>query len=274
MKKALIGVGIGCALLVVVVVVVLTAGAFWVKGKAEDAVAMGKQVEAQQEKLKELDEKYPFTPPPDDQPLTLTETRLKDYLAIRASVMPVFKRFEAQGKAFEQEHKGKKESIGAAFEAAGMVTGLVSEVRAKYAEQLEARKMSPTEFHHITGAIYSAHFGTGVARMQKGQREGLEKSIASLDEQLGKEGVSDEQRGALQTSRDALQEQLDALPDDDEVEPDLEVDEANAALLAKYKVEIEKEAHPALDVFFLDGAEPAFKDMGKRFEKRLKPKQQ
>lgn len=261
MKKVLVGVGIGCGALLLIAIVALVAGGYWVKSKMGGAVEVAQEMKSQQKEIESLDAKYPFQAPPEGEALKLSEGRLKQYLAVRASVAPIFKSFELKAKDFEKKNK-KEKSLGAALEAVGMGTEMIREVRAKYLEQLEAQQMAPTEFHGITGAIYSAHLGRGMAQVQKGQREALQRTIEALDKQLSEKSLPEEQREALSEQRAAMEEQLAELPPEgEELTPELAVHEANAALLDKYKLQIEKEANPGLDVFLFgtaEGMEKAF----------------
>ncbi|MBI3181482.1 MAG: hypothetical protein HYZ28_05010 [Myxococcales bacterium] len=262
MKKVLIGLGIGCGALILLVVVATVGLGMWAKGKVKGMVEAGEQMEEQQSELKALDKKYPFTPPPKGQPLKIDDDRLTDYLAIRAGVAPVFKSFEEKSKDFEKRNRDKK-SLSAGLEAMGMVGELFRQVRAAHIEQLDAQKMSPTEYHSITAAIYTSHIGKGMAQMQRGQREALEKQVAELEQRMEDESLSDQERELIEKQIEAMEQQLESLPAGDAPSADLAVHEANAALLDKYKVQIEKEANPALDIFLLGSGE----ELGKAFER-------
>lgn len=265
MKKVLIGLGIGCGGLLLLGFIAIVAGGFWVKGKVQGAVEHAEALEGQNTQLKGLDEKYPFEPPPEGTPLKLDEQRLKDYLAVRAGVAPVYKGFETKVKEFDDKNKGTK-SLGAGLEAVGMVTELIKETRAKYLEELERQKMSPKEFHSITGAIYSSHMGKGMAEMQAGHRDALANATAQLEQRLEDKSLSEEQRQALAQQLEAMKAQAAAMPSNELPQEDLETYKANLALLEKYKVQIETEANPALDVFLLgdnEGLENAFKPLEK-----------
>jgi hypothetical protein len=263
MKKVLIGVGIGCGGLVLLAVIAVVVGALWVKGKVEGAVEQAEVLEAQSEQISALEAKYAFKAPAEGKPLRLEEGRLKEYLAVRAAVMPVFRAFEAKANAFEKKNQGTQ-SLGAGLEAMGMVAGLIRDVRARYVEELERQKMSPTEFHTITGTIYSSHIGKGMAEVHQGHREVLGKATEELERRLADDSLSGDERVLLEQQLEAVRQQADAMPSREVPREELAVYEANLALLEKYKVQIENEANPALDLFLFgenSGLENAFKPL-------------
>jgi hypothetical protein len=264
-KKVLIGVGIGCGVLVLAGIGVAVAGALWAKSKVEETTAGFERVSEQQEALAELEKSFPFEAPDEDELLQLDPKRLEAYFAIREEALPVFQRFEEKGKAFEQKH-GKNDpnspNLGAALEAVGLMGQLVADTRASYIESLQKHRMSPREFHAITGALYSTYVAGAMQGLQAAtasQRATLEKGVETLDAQLESEKLSDEERTSLQTQRDALQAQLDAAEQMvAEQKPTSEKSQAaltaNAALLEQHKERIQKAANPAFDAFVLDGS--------------------
>lgn len=264
-KKVLVGMAIGCGALLLLGMVFIAVAFFWVKHKVEGAVEVAKVAEEQQRRSQTLNEKYPFEAPPEGEPLRLEARRLEDYLAIRAAIVPVFKSFEGRAKDFQARHKGKANELGAGLEAMGMTLELIREVRQKWLEKLDERRMSPAEFHAITATVYSSYIGKGVANLQKGAREGLQKTLAELEQRLEEPNLTPEARSALEQQRDMVKEQLDSLPEKGAVEDKAKVWEANAELLEKYKVRIEHEANPALDLFLLSDG------VGESFEKGFAP---
>lgn len=267
MKKVLIGVGVGCGVLILLVIAAVVAGGFWVKSKVGNAVAASQEIEKQEQALQDLDSKYPFEPPADGQPIELEEKRVEEYLAIRTSLLPAFKSFEAKVKDLEARTQDPKQSLSAGLEMVGMTSEMLRQVRATYLEQLDAHRMSPTEFHGITAAIYSSSIGKGMAEMREAQRETLESAIAELEEQSKDPALDDAQRSALAEQLAAMKEQLAKLPPKGAPpSEDLATHKANAALLEKYKAQIEKEANPGLDFLLLgegDALQKAFKPMEK-----------
>lgn len=246
MNPALLAVGIGCGGLVVLTGIVTLVGVFWLKGRVTSAIGTVEEIAAQEERIQKLDEKYPFTPPADGKPLRLEEKRLQDYLAIRGSLVPVFKAFEAKAK--EIDARDKNQGIGTGLEALGMTGELIRDVRDTFAKELDAKRMSAKEFHTITGTIYASFVSKGVTALQEGRRESLEKTIAELDRQLAS-NIPPQSKTVVEKQREILARQLAELPDTKVPPADKAIYDANAALIEKYKEQIQKEANPALDTF-------------------------
>lgn len=257
-NPALLALGIGCGSLFLLAAIGGLIGAFWIKSKVSDAVGGIEQFAKQEEEIQALNAKYPFTPPAEGKQLRLDEKRVQDYLAIRASVVPIFTALEKESKKLDDKDQG----IGTGLKAIGMTGAFFRDVRAKYAEELANKRMSPAEFHSITGAIYSSYIGKGVADLKEGQRKALEESVANLDKAIA--SANKQMRPILEKQRDEMKEQLAKLPKT-AIDPQQKaIIDANLALLEKYKDRIEKEANPALDVFLFgdaSGIENAFKPL-------------
>jgi hypothetical protein len=255
MKKLVVGLGIGCLVLVLAGVGMVVAGGYWAKQKLGGVTASIKSsAEAQQRAQKQfakLDAKYPFTPPAKGQLLKLDEPRVQAYLGIRQSLLPVYDQFSAQAKSLDKKYKDNKpgsvtEGIAAANDAIKLYTDLVAKVRDTYAAQLDAHQMSPREFHFITATIYRSQVSQGLGQMEQTQRASLPKTIAVLEQQKSA-ATDDEQKQALQQQIDELKEQLASLPPEGQAKADQAVVDANNALIAKYKADIEKNANIGLD---------------------------
>lgn len=263
-NKALLAVGIGCGALLLMAGIVAVVGIFWVKSKVTGAIGTVEEIAAQEERLKALDTKYPFTPPARGKPLQLDEKRLQDYLAIRQALVPVFKVYEAKAKDLDARHP-KDQGIGAGLEAIGMTGELIRDIRTNFAKELDKKRMSSKEFHTITGTIYASYIGKGVAALQDGQREMLEKSIGELDKQLASKSLPAESRKLIASQREMFAKQLAELPAKATIPAaDKAIYEANTALFERYKAQIEKEANPALDAFLFgdtSGIENAFQPL-------------
>ena len=263
-NKALLVLAIGCGSVFILSAIVGVAALFWLKGRVSDAIGGFEQVAAQEERLKSLDEKYPFTPPAEGKPLRLEEKRLQEYLAVRSALVPVFQGFQAKAKDFEARH-GDKQGLGAGLEAIGMTGELIREVRDRFAKELDARRMSPKEFHAITGTIYASYLGAGMSQVQEGQREVLEKMLKTFDEQLADKKLPAQAREMITKQREQVAMQLAELPKHAISPEDKAIYEANTALLEKYKAQIEKEANPGLDALLFgdrSGLENAFQPLG------------
>jgi len=245
-KKVLIGAGIGCGLLMVIGGI----GAWYMLHKVSGVVAsaqkMGVQMQAQEEQMKALDAKYPFTAPANGEPLALSEDRLQAYLAVREAALPIFEDFKKRGNELDAKYKnaGKMEALSGAAEGMGMFTELTSKLRASYAKSLEAQKMGPAEFGAITGAIYASAMGAASA----GQREVIKKQLAGLDEKL--KTTTDPQMKAALEQQKTMFEQMQTNAPSEKAEA---VFVQNAKLTEKYKDRIEKAGNPAFDVFVMQG---------------------
>lgn len=242
-SKALLAFGIGCGALLLIVGAIFIGGAFWVKSKVSGVVGGAEEVAKQEEKLGALNKKYPFTAPPENKPVRLTEPRLGDYLDIRASLVPIYEDLMEKGKKLDS----KKESIGDGLKAIGMIGEYVVQVRAQFIAALEKKRMSPREFHAITATIYASYVGAGLA---EGQREGLESGIARIDEQLASGSVTPEMRPVLQKQRADMANRLAEMKKA-ETGAELAVYQANRALLEKHEERVKELANPAFDVFIL-----------------------
>jgi len=262
-NTALLAVGIGCGGLFLLAGIAAVIGVFWVKSKVTDAVGSVEEIAAQEQRIQALDEKYPFTPPAEGKPLRLDEKRLQDYLAIRSSLVPVFQAFEAKSKELSARTDNK--GIGAGLEAIGMTGELIRDVRERFAKELDAKRMSAKEFHTITGTIYASMIGKGMAALQDGQREALEKLQKSFDQQLASKTLPAEARKMIEQQRETVTKQLAELPSHAIAEADKPIYDANTTLIAKYKAQIDKEANPALDALLFGETgqiENAFKPLG------------
>jgi predicted ribosome quality control (RQC) complex YloA/Tae2 family protein len=247
-SKALKIVGIGFGVVALLLVVAAVAGGFWAKNKLQGVAEWGQKVERQNKELKKLDEKYTFAAPPKDQPVRLSEDRVKKYLAVRHELQPVLKKYEEKGQKFDKK-PDERASVSEAFEAAGMMGDMMTELRAAFIEQLDKNQMSPREFHATTAAIYTATWGQATTEMEAAQKEALEAQIKEYEEQLKEGSLPPEAKKEME---DTLAEQKQQLAEVSK-EPKQnatsnEIIIANAKLLEGYKDQVEKGAN-----LFLDG---------------------
>lgn len=251
MKKVLIGVGIGCGVLLLLVVGAVVAGGMFVKSKVEGMAAGAEKMEAQSKELNELDRDFPFEVPPEGTPVKLDQARVEQYLAVRAALAPVLKKYDEKGKQFENK-KQEDVSFSDATAALGMTFEMVQELRSAFITELKKQKMSPKEFHATTQAIYSSAFGEGMVEMAKANEQALTESITALEQDLKDESLSAEDRQALEEqlegARADLEEAKKAVND---APGAAEINAANAKVLATYKERIAAEANPVLDGLLL-----------------------
>jgi hypothetical protein len=268
MKKLLIGLGIGCGVLVVVGILVVVAGGFWLKRKAgaklDSLKQAGVEMKLQEEALKQLDSDFPFSPPPEGELMKLDEARLQEYIAIRKEALPVYKEYEEKSKAFDtRTSKGKDVGIGDVMEGMGMVTGFMMKLRTTFISSLRAHRMSPREFHTTTATVYSTYMHKGMQAAGQATdeaREKIQKEMGELNDRMNEPGLTEDAKAAIQNAIDELQKSLDSLPaSSGGAGAGGAVTDANAALLEKYKADVELAANPAFDIFIAND------DMSKAF---------
>jgi hypothetical protein len=253
-NKVLVGVGIGCGVLVLLGVIVGGVGFFWAKKTFGGAVEAGQQMAAQENDLKALEKSYPFTPPAEGELLVLQESRLNDYFAVREAALPLFKDFEKKAEGFQQE--GETANITEGLQASAMVAQLISQTRGVYIESLKKHRMSPREFHTITGTIYASAIGDSMGQVNQGLAEQRAQSAQALEElraKLADSNLSEEERSTLEQEQTMLQDQLDALAEAENT-ADVRLDKkaqgvasANVTLLKKFDERIKNAYNPAFD---------------------------
>jgi len=258
-NKVLVGVGIGCGVLVLLGVIAAGAGLFMFKKTFGGAIEAGQQMAAQVDDLKALEKSFPFKAPAEGEVYALQEARLNDYFSIREAALPVFKEMEQKADGLD---KGEQTSISDGFKASAILAEFLSKTRGVYIENLKKHRMSPSEFHAITTAIYSSAIADSMGQMNKAlaeQREQSEKMLADLREQLADDNLSEEERTNLEQQESTIQAQLDAMA---EMEggaggmPQLDekaqgVAAANVELLQKYEERIKTAYNPALDALLM-----------------------
>jgi hypothetical protein len=249
MKKLWIGLGIGFGVLVLAGVIALVAGGLWLKGKvqgvAEESRAFGEALEKTEARATALNERFTFAAPPKGVPVAVAESRLHEYLAVRAALQPVYRTYEAKAKALK-ESAGEHPGPGDAFRAMGTLSGFLAELRTTWLDALEKERMSPREYHAITAALYTSHWGTAMGELRREQRPALEEMKKSLEVQLA--SASGEAKGMIETQLATVKEQLAALPAAAAPTPAEAIHRANRDLYTKYQKEIEEQAAHGLDV--------------------------
>lgn len=249
MKKVLIGAGIGCGALVVIAIVGVMVAGMWAKGKVENLADRADVMDKQEQRVAEMNKKYSFTPPAKGLPVELTDSRIQDYLAIRASLTPVFKDYETKAHAKGFDKHDKDPSITDAMEAGGMIMDLLRDVRVKWLTELDQKRMSPAEFHAITAAIYTSGLGAAMDGMADQQRAALEQMKQSVEQQMNNPNVPQEQKDEMKESLAELNKQLAALPPRGAAPSEAtKLHVANAKLVEKYKKQIEDDANMGLDM--------------------------
>ncbi|WP_224248314.1 hypothetical protein [Hyalangium gracile] len=255
MNKVLVGVGIGCGAIVVIGVVAVVAGGIWAKGKLEDVAQEmnqgGEKMQSLEQRVAEMNQRYSFAAPPKGQPLRLTEERLQEYLAVRASLKPVLDDFQVKAKNFAPP-KGEQPNLGKSIQALGMMTNLRADLSAKWLDALDERKMSPREFHAITAAVYTSEWSKAKGELPKHQRTMLEQLRSGYQKQAEDSSLTEDKREWARQQIADVDRKLSALPAANTPPPESQkVYEANAALAQKYKKKIEEASSAGLDVLLV-----------------------
>lgn len=255
MKKILIGAAIGFAALVLISVVV---GGMWAKSKVDSFIggveAVSNHAEETEKRVTVLNEKFAFKKPAKGVPVSLTERRLEEYLAIRAALQPVYATFEKKSKELETS-AGSKPGLGTAMAAMGQLATFVQSLHETWLDQLESKKMAPAEYHSITAALYTSNWGVAAGEMVKQQRPMFEQLKSSLEEQL--EATEDsEGRRFIEEQLASVKTQLAALPPADAAPTAAQkVHQANHLLYEKHKDKIEGYTMQGLDFMLLGTGE-------------------
>ena len=261
-NKVLVGVGIGCGTLVLLGMIGVGAGAFWLKRQVGDAVSnmaeSGQKMQAMGQDLQALEKSHPFTPPPEGEVLALSEERLLSYLAVRETALPVYTEFQKQAEALEAQDENKDNpGLGAAMQAAGLLTELMTKVQGAYIEGLKKQGMSPREFRTITQTLYSSMVTGVVDQAQKAGAAARQEALESVREQMKDPSLTEEQLAEMKEHEQAL---LDSAEDPEGGEGAPVLSEAskaaaaaNLVLMNKYQERINSAGSLAMDTMLFSG---------------------
>ncbi|WP_257453037.1 hypothetical protein [Archangium lipolyticum] len=256
-KKVLVGVGIGCGSLVLLAVIGVGVGAWWLKRQVGDSMSSmmeaGQKMQAMGQELAQLERQHPFKAPPEGEVLEISEARMLDYLGVREAVLPAFAEFEKQSQSFEEQHKDSKEAdFGAAMQATGMMTGLLTQVHGSYIEGLKKHRMSPGEYLAITQTLYASEM-TGTTEQEREEMAAArDEALLEVSEKLQDETLDAEQRAELEEEM----RQLVSMGEEAAQAPALSEASkaavaANLKLLEKHKERIERAGNVGLDAVLL-----------------------
>lgn len=254
MKKVLIGLGIGCGSLLVIGAVAAVGFTYWAKGRMEEGgLSMekleetGRRTQAVQKRVGSLNQKYPFQAPPKGHPVRVEEDRLKEYLAVRAALVPAYQEFEQKMKAL-QPKEGEQPDLSAGFKMFGVIGELSTTLQEKWVAELDQRRMSPREYGAITAALYTSGLGQVAMQANEVQRAALLESKQQLDRRAADRRLTKAQRDEIRNQAKEIEAQIAALdtPSAGQVEI-RKLHEHNAQLAEKYKADLDGYANPALD---------------------------
>src|SRR5207302_6416510 len=134
------GCGIAVLLAGVVAIVGLGAGAYWVKGKAQqyagDITAKAQEIG----KYEQEANRNPFSAPPDG---VIDEPRLLKFLDVRKAIYAVYEQHKPEIEEMERRPQDKKQpSLGDVVEFGGKFARLTSDIRLAQAKALAQAGMS------------------------------------------------------------------------------------------------------------------------------------
>jgi hypothetical protein len=155
---AKIAIGCGCVVLAgtVAVMAVVGAGAFWAKGKIEEASSSIEAMTAQSEEADRFAQKAnanPYTPSADG---VIVEPRLLKFLDVRRQVFAVYERYRPELEEIQKksEKAGDKLSPGELWSAGGSLVKMAGDIRLAQMKALAEIGMSEDEYRDIQMAVY------------------------------------------------------------------------------------------------------------------------
>lgn len=191
---AKIAIGCGCALVLgaAVVVGVLGVGAWWAKGKIEDASVGLAGLTAQAEEIDRFAQQAnanPYTPPEGG---VIPEPRLVKFLETRRQVHSVYERYESVLRDVQRkaDSASDKLTLSELWSAGGALATAASEIRLAQMKALAGEGMSEAEYRDIQLAVYKSAWASE-AETSSGQlpAEAVSESISQAAEQV-REAVS------------------------------------------------------------------------------------
>ncbi|HXB55867.1 MAG TPA: hypothetical protein VN461_13850 [Vicinamibacteria bacterium] len=190
-----IAIGCGIAVLVggAVVIVGLGAGAYWVKGKAQqfagDITAKAQEIA----KYEKEANRNTFSPPPDG---VIAEPRLLKFLDVRKAIYAVYEQHKAEIDELQHRPKDSKQpGLGDVMELGGKLARLTSDIRLAQAKALAGTGMSDREYRYLQQAVYQTAWASQIQK-ETGQQP------AQLMEQALKQ-AGDATQEAMQRAQQA-----------------------------------------------------------------------
>lgn len=242
-------IAIGClvALLAagIVVVVVLGAGAFWLKGKAQE---IGGNISAKTNEIAVYEKQAnanPFTRPDDG---VVQEARLVKFLEVRRQVFTVYEQHKADFEAMDK----KKE---AGFSDLMKFGGLLGDIKLAQAKGLAAAGMSESEYAFMIESIYKSGMASGFEKETGKQLSQYAQDALKQAQEAARQGSEAARKsgvpGAQGVSPEDLEKMQKELDDSSSGLHSLDVPKANIELFRKYEPEIKKYAMGGLEMIGL-----------------------
>jgi hypothetical protein len=142
------------------------AGAWWAKGKLEEASAGIDRMTAESEEISRLQKQAnanPYTPPADG---VIGEPRLLKFLEARRQVHAVYGRYESELRELQKkaESPNDKLTLSELWSAGGSLTRMAGTIRLAQMKALVEVGMSESEYRDIQLAVYASAWASASER--------------------------------------------------------------------------------------------------------------
>ena len=236
---AKIAIGCGCVVLLgaAAAIGVLGAGAWWAKGKIQEAsVGLDKMTAATEEieRFEKQANANAYTAPADG---VIREARFLKFMDTRKQVYAVYEQHEAELRELQQkaESPTDKLTLSEVWSAGGALAQVAGALRLAQMKALAAAGMSEEEYRDIQMAVYKSAWASE-AESESGRlpAEAVSESMSEAAKQMQGAGqLSDEDARRLQQGMKRL---------GDETGEALHVPRANVELFRRHKADIKKYA--------------------------------
>jgi hypothetical protein len=252
---AKIAIGCGCVVLLgaAAVVGVLGVGAWWAKGKIEEAsVGIDKMTKASEEieRFEKRANANPYTPPADG---VIHEARFLKFMDTRKQLYAVYEGYEAELRDLQKKADSStdKLTLSELWSAGGSLAEMAGAIRLAQMKALAAAGMSESEYRDIQLAVYkSAWASEAESESGKLPAEAVSESMSEAGKQM-KDAMQSGAEAARQqgvpgagqlSEQDArkLQEGMEQLGE--QTGEALRVPRANVELFRKHQADIKKYA--------------------------------
>jgi hypothetical protein len=157
---AKIAIGCGCVLLLgaAVLVAVLGVGAWWAKGKVEQASVGLEKMTAASEEIERFEKQAnanPYTPPADG---VISEARFLKFMDVRKQVYAVYERYETELRELQKKADSSTDKLtfSELWSAGGALAEVAGAIRLAQMKALAAAGMSEAEYREIQMAVYQS----------------------------------------------------------------------------------------------------------------------
>ncbi len=186
---AKIAIGCGCVVLLgaAAVIGVLGAGAWWAKGKVDEATGGVAQMTAVTEEIERFEKQAnanPYTAPADG---VIPEPRFLKFMDTRKQVYAVYERYEAQLREIEKkaDSPSDKHTLSELWSAGGSLAQMAGAIRLAQMKALAGVGMSEEEYRDIQLAVYkSAWASEAEAESGKLPAEAMSESVSETAKQI------------------------------------------------------------------------------------------